>query len=67
MIHKNVSVCSVLMMSVFSLMMTYFSWGPDDDGKTVDGPHRLAAVSYHVAKHFNPLLVINLHGVNCLK
>ena len=23
----------------------YFSWGPDDDGKTVDGPHVLAAVS----------------------
>ena len=21
------------------------SWGPDDDGKTVDGPHFLAAVS----------------------
>ena len=21
------------------------SWGPDDDGRTVDGPHLLAAVS----------------------
>ena len=25
--------------------MFNFSWGPDDNGKTVDGPHRLAQVN----------------------
>ena len=27
------------------VLFCFRSWGPDDDGKTVDGPHLLAAVS----------------------
>ena len=33
--------CSPCVASLFLLL---FSWGPDDNGKTVDGPHQLAQV-----------------------
>lgn len=34
-------------------MAYIYSWGPDDDGKTVDGPHFLAAVSLIIKYYSN--------------
>ena len=33
-------------MTFSHLPLSFFSWGPDDDGKTVDGPGRLAARAF---------------------
>lgn len=34
------------------------SWGPDDNGRTVDGPHQLAQVCFKIL--INPIYLITL-------
>ena len=38
------NICLCFIIPIYSSMFN-FSWGPDDNGKTVDGPHRLAQVN----------------------
>lgn len=39
-VHVYCPCCIILHVS----HSVFFSWGPDDNGKTVDGPHQLAQV-----------------------